>query len=68
MKEHRVNVYDENNVKLEDTMMPVSVAYVTRDKHVMCKEIVYSFNSHLYNGLTCLGMIPMPPFKIDLKC
>lgn len=65
-KYHLVNVYDdfENGEILETTMENKNIKYITRTKHIFKDYTTYSFNSHLYNGLVCLGMVPDKPFSM----
>lgn len=62
MVQHKVILYDENGFELEKTMESIHVTHVTRWKHTFGGYIVYSFNSHLDNGMVCYGLIPLPSF------
>lgn len=58
---------DETNNELERCMQPINVKHLTRYKHTFGDYTTYSFNTHYTNGLFFYGMIPDPPFPLNIK-
>mgnify|MGYP003675703204 CR=1 FL=1 len=65
---HEVPVLNNDGKIIERTFQGSHITHLTRWEHKFPLYVVYSWNTHMDNGMIAYGMVPGPPIKfINIK-